>query len=186
MKEWIYDIGFKEPNVRSQYLQSVESLVEHVNSLNAQNMVFAKEKGLNLKKETLNWTTHHYLHFLRNLDSLSFANMRYLDSIFHFSQTQNSEIAFDWSMLSIKSRYRPAYASIGEFLLRVGRRKFVLPIYQALLDINLNAHRLKNNSDESPIEFTLALEAYEKARPNYHSVTQASIDQLFKFDKWTK
>ena len=179
VKEWIYDIGFKSPNVKSQYLLSVESLSEHINSLNAQNIVFAKEKGLNLKKETQSWTTHHYLHFLRNLDSLSFANMRYLDSVFHFSHTQNSEIAFDWSMLSIKSKYVPAYASIGEFLLRVGRRKFVLPIYEALL-------AKSGNQQKKPLEFTLAFETYEKARPNYHSVTQASIDELFKFDKWTK
>jgi len=190
VKEWIYDIGFKEPNVNSQYLISVESLSQHVNALNSQNILFAKEKGLNLKKEMLGWTTHHYLHFLRNIDSLSFANMRYLDSVFHFSQTQNSEIAFDWSMLSIKSKYVPAYASIGEFLLRVGRRKFVLPIYEALLAgpkiVSQNVKLMGEIKLDQIPEFKLAIDTYAEARSNYHSVTQASIDELFEFIRWKK
>lgn len=190
VKEWIYDIGFKEPIVNSQYLKSVESLSEQLNALNGQNMPFFKETGLNLKKETQGWTTHHYLHFLRNLDSLSFANMRYLDSVFHFSHTQNSEIAFDWSMLSIKSKYVPAYVSIGEFLLRVGRRKFVLPIYEALLAgpkiVSQNVKLMGEIKLDQIPEFKLALDTYVEARSNYHSVTQASIDELFEFVKWKK
>ena len=193
VKSWIYDVGFQEPKIVSQYLLNAESLSEHLNSLNVQGMSFSNEHGINLTRETQNWTTHHYLHFLRNLDSLSFANMRFLDSIFHFSMTMNSEIAFDWCMLSIKSRYNPAYPFINEFLNRVGRRKFVMPIYDYLIHegqkraqywMKLNN---TNSFDMSNIpELKLAFNAYETARNGYHSVTQNSIDGLFQFDEWKK
>ena len=193
VKEWIYDIGFQEPKVKSTYLLAAEGLAKHLNSLNQQNMSFAKESGLSLNPETKFWTTHHYLHFLRNLDSLSFANMRYLDSVFHFSLIMNSEIAFDWCMLSIKSSYLPAYGFIDQFLNRVGRRKFVYPIYEKLIQVSqLKAKALKNinNQDSFTLEqlpeFKLALDAYEKANSGYHSVTRTSIDELFHFDEWKK
>lgn len=193
MKQWIYEVGFQEPKVKSTFLLAAEGLAVHLNSLNQQNISFAKEKGLSLNPETKTWTTHHYLHFLRNLDSLSFANMRYLDSVFHFSLTLNSEIAFDWSMLSIKSGYLPAYGFIDQFLNRVGRRKFVYPIYEKLIEVSqLKANAAKNIDNkvsftlEQLPEFKLALDAYEKANSGYHSVTRTSIDELFQFDEWKK
>jgi len=193
VKEWIYDIGFQEPKVKSTYLLAAEGLAKHLNSLNQQNMSFAKESGLSLNPETKFWTTHHYLHFLRNLDSLSFANMRYLDSVFHFSLTLNSEIAFDWCMLSIKSAYLPAYGFINQFLNRVGRRKFVFPIFEKLIrvgEIKAKAWMKLNNKDsfqntDFP-ELKLAFDSYEKAHSGYHSVTRSSIDELFHFDEWKK
>jgi hypothetical protein len=193
VKQWIYEIGFQEPKVKSTYLLAAEGLAVHLNSLNQQNISFVKEKGLTLNPETKAWTTHHYLHFLRNLDSLSFANMRYLDSVFHFSLTLNSEIAFDWCMLSIKSGYLPAYGFIDQFLNRVGRRKFVYPIYEKLIEVSqLKAKASKNINNQDSFtmeqlpEFKLALDAYEKANSGYHSVTRTSIDELFHFDEWKK
>ena len=193
VKSWIYDVGFQEPKITSQFLQNAESLAEHLNSLNEQGMSFSKEHGINLSRETKGWTTHHFLHFMRNLDSLSFANMRFMDSIFHFSMTMNSEIAFDWSMLSIKSAYRPAYSFIQAFLNRVGRRKFVLPIYESLIYEGKRRaeHWMKVNNQSTFLahnipELKLAFDAYETARSGYHSVTQNSVDGLFQSDKWTK
>ena len=193
VKEWVYVIGFQEPNVKSSYLLAAESLAKHLNSLNQQNISFAKESGLFLSSETKAWTTHHYLHFLRNLDSLSFANMRYLDSVFHFSLTMNSEIAFDWCMLSIKSGYLPAYGFIDQFLNRVGRRKFVLPIFEQLIrvgEMKAKAWMKINNKDSFQytdfLELKLAFDSYEKAYSGYHSVTRSSIEELFHFEEWKK
>lgn len=193
VKSWVYDIGFKEPIIVSAYLTEAESLSAQLNSLDHQNMIFAEESGLKLKNVTRSWTTHHYLHFLRNLDSLSFANMRFLDSIFHFSMTMNSEIAFDWCMLSIKSKYTPTYPFIKEFLNRVGRRKFVLPIYDFLIQEGQKRAQFwmkanNTNSFDMPKipELKLAFDAYETARDGYHSVTRNSIDGLFQFDEWKK
>ena len=193
VKSWIYDIGFKEPKIVSAYLKEAESLSAQLNSLDHQHMIFSDEGGLKLKSITSSWTTHHFLHFLRNLDSLSFANMRFLDSIFHFSQTMNSEIAFDWCMLSIKSAYYPSYTSINEFLHRVGRRKFVFPIYESLIHEGqkraqhwMRVQRKETFDLVKIPELKLALDSYESARAGYHSVTQNSIDGLFQLDQWTK
>ena len=193
VKDWIYGIGFKDPKVRSTYLLDAEGLAQHLSSLNQQNISFAQESGLSLNAETKSWTTHHYLHFLRNFDSLSFANMRYLDSVFHFSFTMNSEITFDWCMLSIRSAYLPAYGIIDQFLNRVGRRKFVLPIYQQLIRIGEKKAKawMKLNHKDTFLytdfpELKLAFDSYEKAYKGYHSVTCSSIEELFHFEEWKK
>ncbi|MFN5216761.1 MAG: leukotriene A4 hydrolase C-terminal domain-containing protein, partial [Bacteroidota bacterium] len=67
--------------------------------------------------DTSGFTTHHWLHLLRKLHTradgspgrLSREEMTGLDARFHFTQTQNAEIACDWFVLSIQSDYRPAY-----------------------------------------------------------------------------
>ena len=54
-------------------------------------------------------------------------------------------------------------ASVTDFLTRVGRRKFLMPIYSALLE---------GEKQE------LARSIYEKARPGYHAVSRESLDVL--------
>jgi len=200
VKQWIYGIGFPKmqlavsvgggadkslmPVVKSTYLNQVEKIANLVNGIN-------KDHGdcigvpdmVNLN--TKDWTTHHFLHFLRNLDSLSFANMQFLDTKFGFSKIENSEIAFDWFQLCIKSRYSVAYPDLSNFLKKVGRRKFVLPLYESLI---LSCRMKGQNVDDlnQIPEWKLAFYAYEIAREGYHSVTQNSIDALFQFDSWTK
>lgn len=204
VKQWIYGIGFPKiqwvnsvgggadastnlslmPVVKSVYLDQAQKIANLVNRVN-------KDRGdctgvpdmMNLN--TKNWTTHHFLHFLRNLDSLSFANMQFLDAKFGFSKTENSEIAFDWFQLCIKSRYSIAYQDLSKFLQKVGRRKFVLPLYESLLLRCKIEGKTKDYIDSIP-EWKLALGTYEIAREGYHSVTQNSIDALFQFDSWTK
>ncbi len=53
-----------------------------------------------------------------------------------------------------------------DFLQRIGRRKFVLPLYTALM--------------KHPGHQAFARETYAKARPGYHPITQASVDEVVK------
>ena len=55
---------------------------------------------------------------------------------------------------------------MAEFLTKVGRRKFLSPLYKALA------------ATEKGKEF--ALEVYQKARPNYHFVSVNSIDEILR------
>jgi leukotriene-A4 hydrolase len=118
--------------------------------------------------DTTNWTTHQWLHFLRKMpDTLSIAQMTALDKAFGFTKTGNSEIAAEWFILSIQNGYTQADPAIEQFLIRVGRRKFLTPIYGALIKTDAGKQR--------------ALEIYAKARPNYHSVSINTLDEMLNY-----
>ena len=55
-----------------------------------------------------------------------------LDAAFGFTRSGNSEVLTAWFLRTIPSGYAAADAELERFLLRVGRRKFLKPIYEAL------------------------------------------------------
>lgn len=116
---------------------------------------------------TNGWTTHHWLQFLRQLpDSLSQEQMIALDKQFHFTESGNAEIKCDWLQLAIRSKYETAYPALEKFLISVGRRKFLKPLYIAMA--------------ESPEGKLMADAIYKKARPGYHAVSYHTIDEILK------
>jgi len=68
--------------------------------------------------------------------------------------------------MAIRASYEPAYPKLEQFLVEVGRRKFVKPLYEALL--------------QAPDGKSRAAAIYRKARPGYHPITQATVDALLK------
>ncbi|MFM2285364.1 MAG: hypothetical protein RLZZ543_861 [Bacteroidota bacterium] len=112
------------------------------------------------------WTTHEWLQFIRHLPAQMTQNqMNELDATFGFTKSGNSEIQFAWFMAVIPNQYLPADAALEAFLRRVGRRKFVLPLYTAML----NDVRLADK----------ARAIYKEARKGYHAVTVQTLDELF-------
>lgn len=131
------------------------------------------------------WTTQERLHFLKFVQSalepppsaggpadatatqLSQTErlrlMGDLDRAFNLTQSGNSEVAFQWLVMSIRNNYEPANARLEEFLLSVGRRKFIRPLYQELA--------------KTPAGKERALAIYRRARPTYHPIAVTSIDQ---------
>ncbi|WP_420829402.1 leukotriene A4 hydrolase C-terminal domain-containing protein [Nannocystis pusilla] len=87
-----------------------------------------------------------------------------LDAAYHFTATGNAELLSEWLILAARHGHRPADARIREFLTGVGRRKYVLPIYDALL--------------ATPEGAALAREIFAVARPGYHAITRGSLDAL--------
>jgi hypothetical protein len=134
--------------------------------------------------DTAGFTTHHWLHLLRTLHTgkdgkpnrLSTREMAELDKRFGFTHTGNAEIACDWFILSIHSDYRPAYQAMHDFLLKVGRRKFLLPIYEALLA----QYVVKDNVyvEDFARGKEMATEIFLQAEPGYHSVAARSIREM--------
>jgi len=135
------------------------------------------------------WTTQERLHFLKFMQSafepspstggpadasatqLSQTEksrlMGELDRAFNLTRSGNSEIAFQWLLMSIQNKYEPAYPRLEEFLLSVGRRKFIRPLYQELA--------------KTPEGKERALEIYRRARPTYHPIAVTTIDQDLKW-----
>ncbi len=114
---------------------------------------------------TTEWTTHEWLHFLRALQpGIGAARLAELDQAFQFTASGNSEILAVWLDQSIANDYGVAYERLDQFLTTVGRRKFLVPLYQRLLE-----------TEKGRI---MAQTIYRNARPNYHSVSVRTIDEL--------
>lgn len=124
------------------------------------------EKPLD-KSLSKDWSTHEWLHFLKNLpQQLSPSQMKALDEFGNLSASGNSEIITAWGVISIRNNYSKMNPKIEAFLIETGRRKFLSPLYTELLKTEEGRKRAKA--------------IYEKARPNYHFVAVNTFDKLIK------
>jgi len=114
---------------------------------------------------TKDWTAWHWLHFLRSMpNELGTARMTELDRAFGLTASGNAEILGQWLILVARERYEPGFDRLERFLIEVGRRKFLTPIYRALL-----------TSEAGRVQ---AKAIYAKARPGYHAISRGTIDEL--------
>jgi leukotriene-A4 hydrolase len=156
VEDWIYGPGVpaNAVQIRSEAFAQVDQALQ----------AFAAGTPVS-QLPTSGWTTHHWLHFLRNLPKpLDAQKMAELDAAFNLSNSGNSEVLHAWLMNVVASRYEPAYPALERFLTSVGRRKFLRPLYLELA--------------KSPAGTELALRIYEKARPGYHSVSRNTVDEI--------
>jgi len=160
--EWIYKAGLPKnaPQPQSDAFAKVETQAK--NYLGGKIAVGAIETKL--------WTTQEWLHFLKTLPTnLSAKRMAELDGAFNLTKRGNSEIAFQWLLMSIRNNYEAANPRLEEFLTSIGRRKFVKPLFEELA--------------KTPEGTKRANEIYVKARPGYHPITVASVDTILKWKK---
>ncbi|NWG91630.1 MAG: M1 family metallopeptidase, partial [Parvularculaceae bacterium] len=116
--------------------------------------------------KTDGWTTQEWLHFINSLPAdFSADRMKDLDLAFDLSNSKNSEIAFAWYMKSIDACYAPALPAIEAFLTRVGRGKFLYPLYEELTKEN---------------ERAFAERVFEKARPLYHPIAERRVAEILQ------
>ncbi|MFM7814569.1 MAG: leukotriene A4 hydrolase C-terminal domain-containing protein, partial [Flavobacteriales bacterium] len=154
--EWIYGNGLPEniPAVQSKQLQLVDEWRE-------------KFESHQVKAQDIPWNTWSYqerYRFVSNwTEKLSVADMDAIDTAFHVNETGNNEVLFAWLKQSILKKREASYAALREFLSHVGRRKFVAPLYQALVESEQDA---------------LAREIYSGARAGYHAVTVETVDGI--------
>lgn len=155
---WVYGPGLPDNALipYSEELDRVESSIAQFNN----NQIKAEEINIS------GYTTHHWLYFLRGLKNLDSIKMHELDQNFNFTQTGNSEIACDWFKHCIDHQYEEAFPALNDFLIRVGRRKFLTPLYTRLA--------------KSPQNKAWVKEVYQTARNGYHSVSYNTIDEVLK------
>lgn len=160
VEKWVYSAGIPEgfrPPVSERFKSVDQARLGFLSGHDAGDL------------STTEWSTHEWIHFLRYLpESLPQAQLRALDDTFGFTNSGNSEILFQWLMLAVRNRYEPAYPALEEFLVTVGRRKFLEPLYGELARTEEGRAR--------------ANDIYRKARPNYHSVTIGTIDEILKLE----
>ncbi|MFN3943759.1 MAG: M1 family metallopeptidase [Allosphingosinicella sp.] len=112
------------------------------------------------------WTTAERLRFLNALPrQLPRERLEALDRRFGLSEAGNAEVLFAWLRLAIGNRYDPALPAAERFLTQMGRRKFVAPLFEALVA-------------QGDWGRPAAERIYDRARPGYHAVTQGTVDRI--------
>ncbi len=159
LDQWIYGPGLPDncPTIQTDQLAEVERQARQ----------FA-ESGDATAIDATHWSTHHYLHFLRSLPKpLSPDQLAQLDAKFRFGSSRNSEIVFDWLLHAVAAQYEPAMPQLKTFLTSQGRRKFLRPLYEEMI--------------KTPQGWQRAREIYTEARPGYHAISVATIDEILQW-----
>jgi aminopeptidase N len=111
------------------------------------------------------WTTHEWVHFLEGLpEKMPASRLQELDAAYQLTATGNSEIAFNWLRIAIRNQYAPAWPRLESYLTTIGRRRLIKPLYEDLMKTPAGAER--------------ARAIYAKARPNYHPIAVATLDEI--------
>ncbi|PIY12457.1 MAG: aminopeptidase [Flexibacter sp. CG_4_10_14_3_um_filter_32_15] len=155
-KEWIYETGIPAniPKIESERYDKAIAAAESW-----------KTETPAAQLETKDWTYQQWLFFLRALpNDLTLQQMDELDKQFKFSATGNNEVLGEWLVKVAHNQYEKSYPQMRKFLVNVGRRKFLSPIYGQLV------------ANEKTLP--LAKEIYEEAKPNYHFVSSSSIEKM--------
>lgn len=142
------------PVVRSQSLASVDAAMA----------AWHASRDLDaLAKAAAGWATQQWLRALAFLPQPCPSDvLATLDARFQFTATGNAEIACAWFELAAVSGYQPAFPAMDAFLGKVGRRKFLKPLYEAL-------------QKADPV---VARSTYLRHRAKYHAVSVRTLDAM--------
>ncbi len=158
--EWVYQPGIpaNQSIIKSDKFDKVEQAIQQ----------FIKNNKVN-PAVTKGWTTQEWVHFVRNFPKdINKDQLKMLDEAFDLTHSSNSYVAMVWYEQTVTHDYHGnnVDTEVEKFLTSVGRRWYVSTIYKAF--------KKSGRTDE-------ALAIYKKARPNYHSVTTNTIDELLGY-----
>lgn len=155
--EWMHKPGIPDVAIAAES--------KRFDAVEKQQKQWASASKVAAELDTKGWTTHEWVRFIEQMpETLSIEQLTDLDSAFHFTGTANPEIAQRWYPLTVRSQYVQARPAIEAYLIHVGRRKLILPIYVELA-----------KTDEGR---AFAQTVFDKARPGYHPITTGTVEQI--------
>jgi len=157
--EWIYGIGLPANCVQKKgtRLDKIEK--------------YARQTVKNPKKLTTypfhRWITQEWVAFIRSIpDTTAPDILREIDQIAQLKNSTNSEIICQWYTLAIRCGYTDIKPELKDFISRVGRLKYLEPIYEAL----------KNSPDKT--DKIWARKQLEELKTVYHPLTRQAIEHI--------
>jgi aminopeptidase N len=118
-----------------------------------------------LSDTTKAWSTQEWIHFVDSLPrKMDATKLSALDRQFKLTDSTNAEIAHVWFRLAIANKYSAAYQAMERYMIRIGRRKLIVPLYRDLA--------------ATPEGLALARKIYQTARPGYHPLAQDTLDPI--------
>ncbi|WP_177307459.1 M1 family metallopeptidase [Pseudoduganella namucuonensis] len=156
LEEWLHGAGVPGTAKRA--------VSPRLTALDAQRDQWLKGELTTATLDTKNWIAIEWMHFLNGIDGkATAAQLKELDHAFGLARSGNNEVAFRFQLASVKAGH-DVREPLSAFLMKVGRKKFVVPLYTALF--------------KSPTDREWALALYKQARPRYHPDTQANVDKV--------
>lgn len=159
VNEWIFEQGLPEfvPRPKSDAFVIINQQIDQ----------FIGNKLTLAQLPTDKWTVHQWLHFINNLPlTISKQQMIALDNTFGLTKSTNAEIAHAWYLLALRVGYQEVYPAMEKYLVEIGRRKLIVPLYKQLA--------------ESEQGKAWATKVYQVARPGYHPLAQGTVDGILK------
>jgi aminopeptidase N len=105
------------------------------------------------------WSPAEMLVYLQNLPrEIGHAGCAWLDAALSLTGRGNHEILVEWLAVAAGSDYEPVFPRLREVLLRVGRMKYLRPLYTAL--------------GRHPRTRALARQVFAEASPRYHQLSR--------------
>ncbi|PHR85321.1 MAG: aminopeptidase [Colwellia sp.] len=157
--EWVYAQGL--PNDVPKPTSTAFSVIDE------QRAQWLNDEVSLTQLPTSKWTLHEWLHFINNLPlDTKVERLTTLDNTFDLTHSKNAEIAHAWYLLSVRAGYDVVYPAMSKYLIAIGRRKLIVPLYKELAQTEQGK--------------AWALKIYQHARPGYHGLAQGTIDDVLR------
>jgi aminopeptidase N len=159
ISEWLYERGLPTdvPQPQSDAFTKIDDLITQ----------FTTDQITTASLPTKQWTLHEWLHFINNLPrNLPISSMTALDNAFNLTHSHNAEIAHAWYLLALNNGYKAVYPAMKQYLINIGRRKLIVPLYKKLA--------------ETKDGKAWAKQVFQIARPGYHPLAQGTVDEVLK------
>lgn len=157
LEEWMYGPGIPShaPRAHSARLAKLNATVDG----------WLKGDIKTAQLPVKDWNATEWMKFMNDIDNKAdAAKLKELDQAFGLATTKNNEVAFRFYRASIHAGYDAIREPLRQFLMSVGRQKFVVPLYTALV--------------ADPKQRDFAVSVFAKARERYHPETQASVAKV--------
>lgn len=162
-KEWLYEEGIPSNCIQltSKRFDDVRRLADKF--VSGENIFKVKKKKNKITRDK--FITQEWLEFIRHLPKKMDPNrMALIDKHLNFKGCGNAEIMTEWYLLGINSGYKAIRPEMKRFLCKVGRRKFLSPIYDAL--------------SKNPDDLKWAKMVFIRANMGYHYVSYTTIEEI--------
>jgi len=120
--------------------------------------------------QVASWSPSELLVYLQHLPrQLDAASCRWLDAELKLTDRGNYEILVEWLTIALGSDYEPVFGRARDVLLRVGRMKYLRPLFGAM--------------GRHPRTRALAREIFAAAAPTYHTLSRRVVESVMeKYD----
>ncbi|RPF72832.1 M1 family peptidase [Aurantiacibacter spongiae] len=162
LDEWVYGTG-----IPSNAWQPEATAFAAVDDAVA---AYARAGTLPATRTWEGWTAAEQRRFLEELpEDLDDTDLAAMDRQLGLSRSGNNEVLFLWLQAALRNEYDPAVPQAEAFLARVGRNKFVEPLFRALW---------ATGDWGRPV----ATRIYARTRGGYHSFTRGRVDAVLGYE----
>lgn len=179
--KWIYGKGLPKNSLKisSSRFRTIKSLARKFargENIFAKVITYEKITGKKRKKRMVkqlkrnDFIAQEWQEFIRQLPKqIPVEQLELLDQELNFKNWGNAEIMYEWYLVGIRNDYDRILPYLEKFLCKVGRRKYLMPLYEELA--------------KTPKNLAVAKEIFKKAELNYHAVSRNSVRSLLYSNK---